>query len=62
MIEFAQSAAPWIGIAVMLLAAVAALALVVLLVIGLAWKTIKQCIGLTTVIQALREWHRRHPS
>lgn len=61
MIEFVQLAAPWVGLAVMLLGAVAVVVCLALLAAGLAWGCVKQIHGLTIVFQALREWHQAHP-
>ncbi|ATI15679.1 hypothetical protein [Bordetella phage vB_BbrM_PHB04] len=61
MIEFAQSAAPWVGYAWMLLSVVLALAVAVLVAASLLFRAVKSIVGLTIVMQALREWHKAHP-
>lgn len=61
MIEFAQSAAVWLGYVLMLLGGAALLAALGVLLAELVFKAVKTLYGMTIVCEALRAWHKANP-
>lgn len=60
MIDFAQSAAPWLGYAAMLLGAVLVLGVLAVLAIDYLFAAARKAYGITVVWAALRAWHKAH--
>lgn len=61
MIDFAQSAAPWLGYAAMLLGAVLVLGVLAVFAFDRLFAAARKAYGITVVWAALRSWHKAHP-
>lgn len=61
MIEFIQSAAPWLGYAVMALGSGVVLALLACFALDRVFKAIGKAHGMAVVWAALRAWHKANP-